>query len=225
MATSSAPTFAAITVTASGAPTRPWVAALRGFAAASRLARCELCGQAIDLVHDHLLETPVRRTLCACSACAARAEVGTGDLRRIPAEARLLDDFRMSDGEWDAMAIPIGLAFFYASAREGRVVAMYPGPAGAVESLLDLAAWSALVEANPVLSTLRPDVEALLVNRVGAARQYFQAPIDRCFALAGLMRMQWHGLSGGAAVWESIDRFLVDLAAGRPLVHAVHGHA
>ncbi len=115
----------------------------------------------------------------------------------MPEQARVLDDFCISDANWDALMIPIGLAFFHHSSALGRVVAMYPGAAGAVESLLDLQAWQALVDANPVLGELQPDVEALIVRRTGPVRQYFRAPIDHCFALAGLIRTQWHGLSGG----------------------------
>ncbi|MBA3774532.1 MAG: hypothetical protein H0X13_19190 [Ramlibacter sp.] len=194
---------------------RNWVALLRGFAAVSQAPgeRCELCGQAIDASHDHLLDLESRRTLCACPACATRSERGaeTG-WRRIPTEVARLDAFRLTDAAWDSLMIPIGLAFFYASSAEGRIVAMYPGPAGAVESLLDLEAWNVLLEANPGLATLRPDVEALLVHRVGVARQYFRVPIDRCFALAGLIRTRWHGLSGGPAVQAAIERFFAELA-------------
>jgi hypothetical protein len=88
---------------------------------------------------------------------------------------------------------------------------MYPGPAGAVQSLLGLDAWRSLVEHNPELDGLRPQVEALLIYRVNHARRYYIVPIDRCYALAGLLRQQWHGLSGGAAVWESIERFFDNL--------------
>ena len=35
---------------------------------------------------------------------------------------------------------------------------------------------------------MQPDVEALLVNRVGGRRLYYLAPIDVCFELVGLMR-------------------------------------
>ena len=44
-----------------------------------------------------------------------------------------------------------------------RVAAFYPGPAGATESELALDRWADVVAANPVLETLEPDVEALLV--------------------------------------------------------------
>ena len=42
-----------------------------------------------------------------------------------------------------------------------RVVAMYPSPAGATESLLTMESWSELTEANPVLLKMQSDVEAL----------------------------------------------------------------
>ena len=61
------------------------------------------------------------------------------------------------------------------------------------------------VEANPVLTELEPDVEALLVNRTNGAREYYRAPIDRCYALAGLIRTHWRGLSGGSEVWDAVS--------------------
>ena len=65
------------------------------------------------------------------------------------------------------------------------------------------------MQANPVLSELEPDVEALLVNRVGAARgsapaEYYMVPIDDCYKLVGLIRIHWRGLSGGTEVWQEI---------------------
>jgi hypothetical protein len=86
-------------------------------------------------------------------------------------------------------------------------MALYPGPAGAIESLLDLGAWSDLVRDNPILDQLESDVEALLVNRVGPTREYYLAPIDTCYELVGLIRTNWRGLSGGQEVWEEIGRF------------------
>jgi hypothetical protein len=76
---------------------------------------------------------------------------------------------------------------------------------------LPLEAWQELEQANPVLCELAPDVEALLVNRAGNARDYYRAPIDVCFKLVGLIRAHWHGLSGGTEVWREIARFFADL--------------
>ena len=64
---------------------------------------------------------------------------------------------------------------------------------GATESLLELDAWEALEAANPVLATLEPDVEALLVNRARGAREHWLVPIDECYALVGLIRTRWRG--------------------------------
>jgi hypothetical protein len=93
---------------------------------------------------------------------------------------------------------------------------MYPSPAGATESLLPLEAWSSIVQANPALNHLEPDVEALLVNRVGqsrgsAAAEYYIVPIDTCYKLVGLIRLHWRGLSGGTEVWQEISNFFAEL--------------
>src|SRR5262249_60638815 len=91
--------------------------------------------------------------------------------------------------------------------RAGRGVAVYPSPAGGTESLLTLETWNQLEEENPVLRELEPDVEALLVNRVGRARDHYRVPIDACYRLVGLIRANWRGLSGGAEVWDEIRQF------------------
>jgi len=87
-----------------------------------------------------------------------------------------------------------------------------------MESLLSLDAWRDLVAENPALGKLRPDVEALLVNRLGQTREYYRVPIDTCYKLIGLIRKRWRGISGGPAVWEEVERFFADLRrrAGGP---------
>ena len=96
------------------------------------------------------------------------------------------------------------------------MIAFYPSPAGAVESLLPLEAWSEIAGNNPALRQMQPDVEGLLVNRVGFAHgakhaEYYIAPIDQCYRLVGLIRTHWRGLSGGTEVWTEIARFFEDL--------------
>jgi hypothetical protein len=59
----------------------------------------------------------------------------------------------------------------------------------------------------PALEQLDDDVEALLVNRVRGARQQWIVPIDVCYALVGLIRSHWKGLTGGADVWRELERF------------------
>jgi hypothetical protein len=103
------------------------------------------------------------------------------------------------------------MAFFFRSSREERVMAYYPSPMGPTESQLRLDAWRELEAANPVLGTLEPDVEALLVNRARGARDYLIVPIDDCYALVGVIRTGWRGLTGGKEVWERIGSFFEDL--------------
>ena len=174
--------------------------------------RCELCSAELAPDHEHLVEPQTRQLLCACQACAVlfsgQAET---KYRRVPRRVRALPDFHLTDAQWDALLIPIGMAFFFHGTAAGKTVALYPSPAGATESLLDLESWDELVRDNPVLKEMEPDTEALLVNRVREAREYYIVPIDECYKLVGLIRANWHGLSGGAAVWEEIGRFFAEL--------------
>ena len=170
--------------------------------------RCELCSAELPSTHRHLLEMAKRRVACACDPCALRFhDVVGGRFKLIPRDPRILPKFKLSDAEWENLSLPIDLAFFFFSSSLKKVTAMYPGPAGATESLLPLTAWTTLVADNPGLGRLEPDVEALLVNRVGESREYFIAPIDACYELVGIIRINWRGLSGGDAAWREIARF------------------
>jgi hypothetical protein len=149
-----------------------------------------------------------RKIVCACDPCALRFQnVIDNRFKLVPRDIRPVREFQMSDAEWESLALPINLAFFFYSTSAAKVVAMYPSPAGATESLLPLSAWDTLVAKNPALSELQPDIEALLVNRVGDTREYFIAPIDVCYQLVGTIRKSWRGLSGGEEVWRKIDEF------------------
>jgi len=184
---------------------------------------CELCNVAVRSEHSHLIETHPRRLVCACDACALLfSNRSDRRFRLVPRGARRLVDFRLTDAEWDGLLIPINLAFFV-KAGDSRVSAFYPSPAGATESLLPLETWNRIAEANPVLRFLQPDVQALLVNRVGHVRQtsaaeYYIAPIDACYRLVGLIRLHWHGLSGGEEVWREIGNFFAELRAKAEVV-------
>jgi hypothetical protein len=176
--------------------------------------RCDLCAGELAVDHEHLIEPSSRRLLCSCGACAVLfSGQQSGRFLRVPGRRQFLHDFVMADAQWDELLIPINLAFFFRSSSAGRVVALYPSPAGATESLLALDAWQRLEEDNPVLRELEADVEALLVNRVGQARDHFRVSIDECYKLVGLIRTSWRGLSGGAEVWQGIGRFFDTLKA------------
>lgn len=114
--------------------------------------------------------------------------------------------------------IPIGMAFFFRSSLDQRVIALYPSPVGATESLLDLQAWNEIVIGNQTLSEMELDTEALLINRVNGASDYYLVPIDECFKLVGLIRTKWRGLSGGQDVWNAIEKFFNELKGRSNLV-------
>lgn len=200
-------------------------ATLRQFARAPRpLERCELCSAGLAQQHPHLVELASRQILCACEACATLFDgMAGGKYKRVSRRIQLLSNFQMTDAQWENLLIPINMAFFFHSSVERRIITLYPSPAGAVESLLPLDAWNEIVQENEALRLLSPDIEALLVNRVGHAHElsqaeYYIAPIDECYRLVGLIRANWKGLSGGSEVWGEIGRFFSGLRSRAEIV-------
>jgi hypothetical protein len=190
------------------------VAALRGIAAraAPTEDRCELCGAALEARHAHLIEPQAQNLLCACAPCALLfSDRAAARYHRVPEDVVRLTNFRLDAVQWDALRIPINMVFFVRSSAQQRWLALYPGPAGATESQLDLSVWDELVQANAALSTLADDVEALLINRLEGADECFRVPIDRCYALIGLIRQHWRGITGGNSAQEAIAQFLARL--------------
>lgn len=119
----------------------------------------------------------------------------------------------LTDAEWASLAIPVNIAFFFVNSALDRVVASYPSPAGVTECELDLAAWDELSAGRPLLRAIAPDVEAILVAEIAGAgpRETFLVPIDACYALAGALRLNWHGFDGGAEVRQILTTYLGDL--------------
>ncbi|WP_244620644.1 DUF5947 family protein [Methylosinus sporium] len=177
---------------------------------ASGVERCDICGAPVVAEHQHLLELTSRRLFCACESCV-RSLGDSEPFRLVVPKTAALDDFQLTDTQWEALQLPIDLAFLFVSTRDGRPVVIYPGAAGGMESSLSGEAWSNLAATNPALSDISPDVEALLINRTKGSRDYYRVSIDRCYALTGLIRQQWAGLSGGADLWNSIDNFFSSL--------------
>jgi Family of unknown function (DUF5947) len=195
-----------------GGPAPPF---LRQFARrASSAERCELCSAELPPVHQHLLDPKTRQITCSCDGCSVLfcGQSGAHYLR-VPRRVRSLTDFEMSNLQWESLMIPISLAFFFRNTAAGKVMAMYPSPAGAIESLLSLESWTEIVAEHSSLQKMEPDVETFLVNRVGTQAEYYIAPIDECYRLVGLIRINWRGLSGGAEVWNEIHNFFTDLKA------------
>jgi Family of unknown function (DUF5947) len=176
--------------------------------------RCDLCSEPIAPQHRHLLDLDTRELMCACRPCSILFDPGAaggGHYRLVPERRLNLVDFELPDSTWERLRIPVEMAFFFRNSAEGRMMAFYPSPMGPTESLLGLDAWAEIERSNPVLETLEPDVEALLVNRSRGARQHSLVPIGDCYALVGVIRTRWRGLTGGEEVWEAINGFFDDL--------------
>jgi hypothetical protein len=191
------------------------LASLRRFARPrAPLECCDLCGARLPEEHGHLLERATGKLHCACEPCSILFDTqGVARFRRVPRRIQILDGFRLSDETWAALGLPINLAFFVRSTPSGGVMALYPSPAGATAAAVDEdeEGWRRLTDDNPSLRTLEPDVEALLIHRVGDAREAYRVGIDECYRLSGLIRVHWRGLSGGQAAWAEIARFFDDL--------------
>jgi len=171
---------------------------------------CQLCPISLGADHKHLLDLQERRILCVCPTCWS---MRSGEARYRPTGSRTLwlEGLRLSDDLWAAFGIPIGLAFFLHSTESGRVVGLYPSPAGATECELELDAWERLLAVNPVLEDLDPDAEALIVNRMGTPHQYAIAPLDDCYRLVGIIKSTWEGIAGGSEMEAAVQRYFEGL--------------
>jgi hypothetical protein len=169
--------------------------------------RCEMCGAPVADAHQHVVNVGTRSLLCTCRACYLLFTHDDAELayRAVPDRYLAFDDIAVP--VWDELELPVGTAFLFVNSALDRVVAFYPGPAGATESELPLSAWERVVGAAPGLTTLKVDVEALLVRSVDQRVEAFLVPIDVCYELVGHLRMLWRGFDGGQDVRRRLDEF------------------
>jgi hypothetical protein len=179
--------------------------------------QCEMCSEPIGDEHRHVVNVEGRQLMCVCSGCYLLFTDTSAALRyrAIPDRYLAFDDFAVGRREWESLQIPVGLAFFFRNSALGRVVAFYPGPAGATESELDLDTWNSVRCADPRIDLLAEDTEALLL-RVPAdehqAPSCHLVPIDACYEFVGRLRMLWRGFDGGQDVRRYVDEFFDTLA-------------
>ena len=174
--------------------------------------RCDMCAEVITDAHQHVVNTESRSLMCTCRGCYLlfTSEQAEMRYRAVPDRYLAFPDFVFGASEWDDLQIPVGLAFLFHNSVQDRVVAFYPGPAGATESELPLDAWERILAGNPALRTVRPDVEALLLRSGERDAPEFSAhlvPIDACYELVGRLRSLWRGFDGGQQAREAIVEF------------------
>jgi hypothetical protein len=192
--------------------------------------RCEMCAQPIADRHQHVVNLESRVLMCTCRSCYLLFTAEHAELRyrAVPDRYLSFPAFTFGAREWDELQIPVGLAFLFRNSVQDRTVAFYPGPAGATESELSLDAWSRIVEANPQLGLLRPDVEALLLRgpdrRGHPGYTAHVVPIDACYELVGRLRSLWRGFDGGQEAQEAIEEFFATVERrSRPAPPAAEG--
>ena len=185
--------------------------------------RCELCSVPIADEHDHVVDLEQRSLLCACHGCYLLFTAqGSGGhrYRAVPDRYLAFPHFELAPAQWDALQIPVSVAFFFVNSSLGRARVEGGDPAGATESLLSLATWDDVVAANPQLTTLTPDVEAFLVRtgRADGAPECYLVPIDACYELVGQLRRLWRGFDGGREVHDALEAFFAGVRArARPV--------
>jgi hypothetical protein len=176
--------------------------------------RCEMCAAPIGDDHSHVVNLDSRGLMCTCRGCYLLFTDEGAKLRyrAVPERYLSFSEFTLDARAWDELQIPVGLAFLFRNSLQDRTIAFYPSPAGATESELPLEAWERVVEHNPELATLRPDVEALLVRRSdGPNGSCHLVPIDACYELVGKLRMLWRGFDGGQQAHEAMDAFFAEV--------------
>jgi hypothetical protein len=168
--------------------------------------RCDMCAVEVDADHRHVVDLRTRKLLCACRPCAMLFTDEHAHLRfrTVPSRYLSFEGPVVDEHSWEELQIPVGLAFLFHHSELQRMVALYPGPAGATESELDIPVWPRVIARHPALATMRPDVEALLLRR-GATG--FLVPIDACYELVGRLRTLWRGFDGGKEAHDAIGEF------------------
>jgi hypothetical protein len=160
-----------------------------------------------------------RQLMCVCRACYLLFTDNNAEMRyrAVPDRYLAFEDFALDRRAWEALQIPVGVAFFFTNSALGRTVAFYPGPAGATESELDLDSWNAISGADSRVRLLADDVEALLVrvpeDGESAQPQTYLVPIDACYEFVGRLRMLWRGFDGGQEARQFIDSFFAQIQA------------
>ena len=170
-----------------------------------------MCATPLDDRHGHVVDLERRSLACTCRACYLLFTApgsGSGRHRAVPEDVHHDPAHPLAATDWDALAIPVGTAFFFLQSDLGRIVGCYPSPGGATETELDLVEWDRLADRHPLLAALAPDVQAIFVSRGATAVDYFRVPIDMCYALVGEVRVRWRGLDGGEEIRATLAAFV-----------------
>ena len=207
-------------------PMTCWPASRRPRAPEPAGERCEMCAEPIADEHQHVVNVAGRQLMCVCRGCYLLFTDTQAELRyrAVPDRYLSFPDFALDRRAWEALQIPVGLAFFFRNSALDRTVAFYPGPAGATESELDLDAWNAHAAPPTRGSTCSPTTSKRCwcgcpkTTTANGPPESYLVPIDACYEFVGRLRMLWRGFDGGQQAREFIDGFFAQV---RPRSNAV----
>jgi Family of unknown function (DUF5947) len=175
-----------------------------------------MCAEPIPDEHSHVVNIETRNLMCTCRGCYllfTHEGAALGKYRVVPERYLADPSFILTEGDWQAMEIPVKIAFFFFNSTLKRIAAFYPSPGGATESLLPEDAWARFMEGNRLFRALTPDVEAIIARGVGDGFDCLLVPIDAAYELVGLVRLHWKGFDGGEEAHAEIDAFFERLRA------------
>ena len=88
-----------------------------------------MCADPMGGEHQHVVNIAGRQLMCVCRACYLLFTDTSANLRyrAVPDRFLSLPDFGLGRREWEALQIPVGVAFFFRNSALERTVAFYPG--------------------------------------------------------------------------------------------------
>ena len=175
-----------------------------------------MCAEPIPDEHSHVVNVETRNLMCTCRGCYllfTTEGAAQGKYRVVPERYLTDPTFELTEADWQAMEIPVKIAFFFFNSTLGRIAAFYPSPGGATESLLPPDTWAEFMKGNQLFGALSPDVEAVIARGVDGEFECLLVPIDAAYEVVGLVRLHWKGFDGGEEAHAEIDAFFRRLRA------------
>ena len=163
--------------------------------------RCDFCAKPVAPQHSHLIDLKARRIMCGCRPCALTFEpdgAARGRFKLVPERFARIDDLRARRRDVGCAAnSDRARVLFSQFGRRERLRRSIPGRPVLRNRNCRSMPGKPIAERHPVLSTLRADVEAILLAAACAtATDCFIVPIDAAYELVGfdphdVARLRW----------------------------------
>ena len=121
-------------------------------------------------------------------------------------------DFVLSSAQWDALQIPVGVAFFFMNSSLNTSPRSIQAPQAppsrccrsirGIRSSMRIPIWPRLCPTSK-----RSSFAAGIVDPEAAQAECYLVPIDVCYELVGELRRLWKGFDGGTEAHAALDEF------------------